>query len=281
MNKWFVFAAAALLGATVYGQDVKPIVKPGEGEASEVAKSGSKFSVEGEVNFTNAYYFRGFNNGDNGLIVQPEATFSYQVYKDDTLTVTPYATFWNNVTDKKYNGGDYWNEFDFTAGVNFEAKRLTFGVEYLLYNSPVNDFKTTHEVGFSLGFNDEEINRLPFALNPHVALYQEIDNPNKRAEGTYLEFGLAPESKVEKLPLTLTAPITLGTSLNHYYENTHGSNEFFGYASAGVVAKYDINDHWYIKGGVQYLQLLANNARIANGGDSHEVIGTIGVGFSY
>jgi hypothetical protein len=268
MRKFLIIVAALFLGATAFAQTPAP-KDTGEGKA---------FTVDGEVNFLSAYFYRGVKTQDEGLIVQPDITLSFRTYKSNALEITPYVELWGNVTDQN---GDKWDELDVYGGVHFQIERFTFTTQYSYQTSPADAFKDIHEVSFVLEFNDADVNRLPFALNPHIGFYQEIDNPNKRSENTYLEFGIAPEFKVEKLPVTLTLPVTLGTSLNHYYESGNGNNSFFGYASVGLDARYDINDHWYIHGGVEYLQLLANNARAANGGDSNEVIGMVGVGFSF
>ena len=41
------------------------------------------------------------------------------------------------------------------------------------------------------------------------------------------------------------------------------------------------NGKWYLSGSVNYLHLFADSLEFANYGDQDEIIGSIGIGFSY
>jgi hypothetical protein len=70
-------------------------------------------------------------------------------------------------------------------------------------------------------------------------------------------------------------------SLDGYYTDRRGRNEFFGYASIGARPAYRLDEHWSVYAGVEYVHLFADSARAANAGDDGKVIGVIGVSFNH
>src|SRR5690606_10561101 len=121
---------------------------------------------------------------------------------------------------------------------------------YTFYTSPANYFSTVQEVALSLSYDDsalwaERSGDLEFALNPSVTLAAEVKNsafgPD---EGIYLELGLSPSLSVEAgdVPLSLSFPITVGFSVDDYYEDGAGEDDTFGYGKVGVALGADISE---------------------------------------
>jgi len=249
------------------------------------SSSSSPWSISAQVTDTSAYFFRGDNQGDdNHLIIQPELTIGYSFYSSDKqLTITPYLDLWGNLTDKHFGNEDNWfNELDITPGVEFKTGRVDFSVEAITYYSPVDAFKLYEEGGFKLGFDDTGLTPLPFALNPHLDAYQQITRTADNAPmGSYMELGLAPLFNIAKLPMTVTIPVTLGTSLQHYYHDAAGADQFVGFGSAGVLVTWNVTDHWSIAGGADYYRLFAQNLIDDNNGDHSTVVGHMTLGYSY
>lgn len=262
-------------------QATAPRVAPATDDESEDEAEGGLF-VEGVVHYRTDYYFRGFNLRDRGLTIQPEITLGYAFASADGVTVTPYVNLWGNLTDDRYDRVDYVDEVDVTAGVEWTAGRFTVGVQYLYYASPSDGFADTQDLGVSLGFDDAGVTSLPVALNPYIAVYRELSNPDRDGHGaTYGEIGIEPAYDWPDAPVTLAFPVKMGVSLDRFYEHADGGNDFVGYVSAGIVAQYAIGEHWFAVAGVEYLCLLSDDTRDANGGDRHDWVATVGVGFSY
>ncbi len=285
MNKLLTLASVALLATPLFAQeDLNK--NPGEGVRGpeftnpEVKTEPSKFTFEGEVNYVTSYFSRGYNYGKDHLFIQPTATLSYEAMKNDPFTLTPYFNVWANITDDQYAHLDYFDELDLTAGLTLEFGRFTVGANYIYYVSPADNFDDLHEIGMSLSFDDSDVNHLPIALNPYVSVFSEVIDRGG-PEGAAAELGINPEFTIEKTPLTLSFPMRLGVNVNDFYFDANGGNDPFGYISGGIGAVYNLNDNWYVTGGAHYLNLLAGSTRASNGGDVHQVIGKVGVGFSY
>lgn len=272
------FGSAAYAAAPASAPTASP-----DAVTDDAVAPDSKLSINAEADFTTAYMFRGYNNGDSGLIFQPTITAGYTLVDNPNgLKITPHLNLWANITDKSYNHLDYWDELDIVPGVDFISGRFTFTAEYLAYYSPANNFGTTHEIGGILAFDDSGLTKLPFAVNPTVAIYQELRNPNKGHEGTYFELGVEPEFDVQGVKgLSFSTPIKFGGGFSQYYTHANGRNAVAGYAQGGIAAKYQINDHFYFKVEADYYQLLSQSTILANDGRDNKVVGTIGIGYDF
>ena len=143
-------------------------------------------------------------------------------------------------------------------------------------------------MGFS--YNDAKLLG-PFALNPSVLIAFEFDGQADAGahEGVYAQIGIAPGYTFladSAYPLTLSVPLAVGLSLSDYYEFGTGSDDTFGYFSAGATLSVPLAfippefGKWLVKAGVQVL-VLGDNLKAINDGDEVQVIGTLGVAFSY
>jgi hypothetical protein len=279
---WLLAASLMALGAEP-GVD-EPPTEPGQVRhkvqgATEKGDEGEEgpFTLELAAALKTAYVFRGYTVVDTGLIVQPEATLTF----NGLGAVKPYVGVWNNFSEEKLGRERLWsdwNEFDATAGMVIERGDWSLDLQYNYYTSPSDAFDDVHEIGGLLKYAGKM--GMPIALSPHVCAYYELKDDSDHDQNAYLEFGLEPEFELSDF-LTLSAPFTLGTSLNHYYEDSRGGDEFFGYASAGALVTWKVNETVSLYGGVEYLRLLADSTQAANSGDEDKVVGSVGAGFSF
>ncbi len=259
MKKLFVFAVA-FLGLCSFTSLVRAEAAP------------SKLSIDGELDYTSAYFFRGTRNTD-GPNLSASLNLGYVAYETDSLTLKPFVNVWGLATDESYSRMDHFYELDATVGVEATVGSLTLAVEYLYYSSPGDAFDDVHELGLTLSLDNKGF------LNPSLGVYREVKGDRVGGDGTYLEVGIAPSFDVGNV--SMTVPVKVGMSLDNYFTKSDGSSDFLGYGSVGVVAIYPLNDNWHLSAGVEYLRLFSDDTKAANNGDRDQFIGTLGVGFAY
>jgi hypothetical protein len=121
-----------------------------------------------------------------------------------------------------------------------------------------------------------------FAVKPYVLVARELSGQadGGTEEGTYLELGIAPGYTASRISLAM--PVKVGLSLGDYYE-TLGGDERFGFFSLAAVATVPFTSApttlgtWNVHGGVEYLRLGDRNQALGE----NQVVGSIGIGFSY
>ena len=105
----------------------------------------------------------------------------------------------------------------------------------------------------------------------------------------YAQIGIAPGYTFladSAYPIAVSVPLAVGLSLSDYYEFGTGSDDTFGFFSGGVTVSVPLAfippafGKWLIKGGVQVLY-LDDNLTAINNGDRTQVIGTVGLAFTY
>jgi hypothetical protein len=97
-----------------------------------------------------------------------------------------------------------------------------------------------------------------------------------------MEIGVAPGYAASRASIAF--PIKVGFSLSDYYELA-GEDNKFGFFSIGGLVTVPLGGTtsfgaWNVHGGVEY-QALGTTTEFFNGGDSSQVIGSFGIGFSY
>ncbi len=253
-------------------------------EAEAPAVNTGALSFSGVVDFTNAYYFRGYLQENDGLIVQPAFTASAALA--DNISI--YGGIWNSLHSEQTGGDDIWYEADLYAGIDFDLAPFTVGLNYTLYTYPNGAFDAIHEASIKLAFDDATLyseGNAPVVFNPYLLLAYELGDGNG-SEDTYLEAGVAPSFPLGDSGLEISVPISLGMSVDDYYVDADGSNEFLGYGTIGLAtsiplpmpAKYG---EWNLNASIKYLYLFADGLEAANEGDANELIGTVGVSFAY
>jgi hypothetical protein len=182
-----------------------------------------------------------------------------------------------------------WYESDFytTLGFGFGGG-TSFSTTYTAYTSPNDGFTTVKEISFKLGVDDSaQLGK--FAVKPYVLLAQEFGTDINTGQadgglnaGTYMEIGFAPGYAASKASIAF--PIKIGLSLSDYYE-LDGEDNKFGFFSIGGIVTVPLGGTtsygaWNLHGGVEY-QALGTTTEFYNGGESNQVIGSFGIGFSY
>ena len=255
---------------------------------------GSAISVQLNLDFTNAYFYRGIRQQDKGLIVQPAARLTTRLVDDAELKLDGFIGTWNSFGP---NGGtqtgafvEDWYESDLYAGFTLTHGKLSLTTSYTFLTSSSDAFQSVQELGFTLALDDSEWMKA-WALKPYATLAIETgsngsDGPDLD-NGTYLEFGIAPgfSFDVGKTPVTLTVPASVGLSLSDYYQDAGGSDDTFGFAQVGAKASIPLGEParlgtWTLNAGVSVL-FLGDHTKAFNNGDDTEVIGTVGLQWNF
>jgi len=246
-------------------------------------------TFSGGVDYVTAYFVRGYELADRGLIVQPFAQVAVKAYESTDFNITPYIGTWNSFHEYAAPGDSQWWEADVYGGVDFGTGPLTIAALYTFYTYPGDAAGTIEELGVKLSYDDAaeaEGMGLPFQLRPYIGWYKETTNQNTW-QGQYLEVGINPGFDLTGTPIGLSFPIAVGLSPDGYYIESNGSNEFFGFTSVGAYANYALPfgtyyGSWSLYGGVTWYYLNAHSARYV-GGESRtsEAAAKIGVSFVY
>jgi hypothetical protein len=251
-------------------------------------------SVQFNLDFTNAYFYRGIRQQDKGLIVQPAARLTARLVNDDDFKLDGFIGTWNSVGPNAgtQTGGliDDWYESDVYAGFTLTSGKISLTTSYTFLTSPSDAFQAVQELGFTLALDDSEWLKA-WALKPYATLAIETgSNGSDSADldtGTYLELGIAPGFSFDagKTPVTLTFPASVGFSLSDYYENAAGSDDTFGFGQAGAKASIPLGEPgrfgtWTLNAGVSVL-FLGDHTKAINRGDATEFIATVGLQWNF
>ncbi len=252
-------------------------------------------TITGGFDVLNRYMFRGIRQNSTGIAMWPYFDLGIAAWSGDGGLKTAGINFgtWNSLhtgdTGTDGPSGKLWYESDFyaTLGLGFGGG-VSLATTYTAYTSPNNTFSTVKEIMFKLGVDDSAyLGRA--AVKPYVILAQELDTSPGLGQadggdnaGTYVELGVVPGWAGAAVGLAF--PIKLGLSAGDYYELA-GEDDTFGYFSVagivtvplGGVTKYG---GWNVHGGVEF-QALGDTTEALNGGDGSQVIGSVGIGFSY
>ena len=311
-----VAAVPAFFAPTASAQEPVPTQRPQTGIDGRVgepladrpaadADVGDAYSFTFGTSVTDKYYFRGYLQEDQGVIVQPYAELgislinSEAVSDDDTPTYTVDFTggIWNSVHSSKTGfsgtGPSSWYESDQYGGLTFTTGDLSIGLLYTNYSYPSGAARSIGEVQASiayaipLGGNAEDPGDVDFTLTlGAIGAYEVYDGNGD--EDAYLEVDVTPEVAFETggTDLTLSFPFVVGASLKDYYFDNTGSEEFFGFFSVSATlgvplpmpAKYG---EWTLSGGLTYVYLNAESLQTLNGGDSSDILGSVNLEVSF
>ena len=252
---------------------------------------------------TNQYFFRGILQENTGAIVQPSADFVFPLSEGENTSWSFSMGTWSSLHDGPTGSGgaeaSIYYELDAYAGIGVDfAENWSGSVSYIAYTSPNSSFSTLHEFDFSASFDDSGLfggDSGGFSgLQPSVLVAWELagqaDGGGRLGdEGIYLQVGIEPAFDLvegEILSVSASFPVVTGLSLSDYYEGATGNDDFFGFAQADVSLSITLNfvparlGSWTLSGGVGILALGDNLATI-NGGDSSEVILSLGLGIAF
>lgn len=266
----------------------------------EKGPNTGRIGIGAGVDLTTDYYFRGIIQETEDYIVQPYAELTFKLWDGvpafGNLALT--VGTWNSLHGGPTGAGganvdpEFWYETDFYTKLNWTVfEDLTAGVIYTAYMSPNDFFGTVQELAVSLGYNDSTLLG-PFALNPSLLIAFELEGQADAGDhpGVYLQLGLAPGytfNAESTYPITLSFPLIVGLSLDEYYEFGTGRDSTFGYFQGGVGLAMPLAfipasfGSWQIKTGVNVLHLGGNLRDVNKDRDRTEVIGTVGIAFTY
>lgn len=259
-------------------------------DAESTSPNTGALSLSGGMDLVTAYVFRGAEVSDTGVILQPWAQLNAAAYKSDSLTITPYIGFWNDIQSvEQAPSTSEWFELDAYGGVDFGVGDFTIGAIYTFYTYPGNAFQTIQELGFKVSYNDSKLCEkagLPIQFKPYAAWYLETDDPNG-ASDQYVELGVNPTIPLKDSPFSFNFPLTVGLSPDGYFLTNDGNNEPFGYVSIGAFANYALPfaskwGAWNLYAGATYYYLNASSLKHANGEDTdYQLVGKAGIAFVY
>ncbi len=261
-----------------------------------------KISASAGFDITNAYFFRGIVQEDQGFIIQP--------WVDISLNLSDNFDFnfgiWNSFHDVKTaaantgNEPDTWYEADLYFGLTYTGLENTeLGISYTALTSPNNGFPTIREVGFSAAYDDSalwEDTAIASGLQPSMKLVFELDGQADLGsnEGIYLELAIEPSFAIiesEDFPVTLSIPVTVGLSLGDYYEDPSSpggdDDSNFGYLDIGAVFSMPLTcipadyGQWEMSVGLHYLYLSESTEALNQDTNGDEIIATFGISMGY
>jgi hypothetical protein len=259
--------------------------------ASAQANSG-RIAFNMGLDTSHAYFFRGIRQERDGVIAQPyfDTTVMLLDGGDGLNSIAFTVGQWNSFHSSgrgTTTGPHTWYESDFFTGFTLGLENWEAGVSYTAYMSPSHSFGTVQEIGISLSLDDTGVTMLPLLLHPHLALAVEVHGQadGGASEGAYFELGIEPGLDLAEGSLSLTVPLTLGMSLNNYYEDGGLTNDTFGYLDLGLVLRMPLNvpesfGSWELTGGAHML-LLGRYLESLNGGNQFQAIGSVGLSIGY
>jgi hypothetical protein len=288
---------AALLAAMLGGL---PPAAGAEEAAGEDPEDASRFSAAFQIDFTNAYFFRGIQNERDGFIAQPWGELYFNLFsaeqgliRDVTIGGGVWNSWHSEKTGRDHSPGPlYETDWYPIFSVGFEND-ITFTFVYYWYSSPNGAFDTVEELNLKLEWDDSEtLGR--WALQPWINLAMETHltsfGPDK---GEGVQLGIEPtlwELENDTYPLSLTIPAELGLAIDDYYEEEDeegGTSEnAFGYASVGLLASLPITaipesfGAWTVSAGGE-LFFLSDTLEEVNRGDHVYPVVTASLGVEF
>ena len=251
--------------------------------AGTIEEAETPLSVTAGVDVVSAYWWNGYLYENSGLIAQPYLEVGVLLSDGgDGPTVDVYFGWWNSLhserTDANESAADAWYETDLYGGVTlgFEHFDLDFIYTFYLYPNN-NDFHSVQEAGVVLGWYPDTQTPVGWLLGePTVGVYLEtrrsnVGNVGDRASYARIDFGPSMEWVPDKVGVSF--PVSIGVSIDSFYEDASGNDELIGYASLGIDLEIPLGER---SGGEATLNLgavgllLSDNVREINGTDDTE-----------
>lgn len=282
-QKFLTSALCAGLGVAAFSASAQE-------EAPGLNNSAVSFAIG--VDVPTKYIFRGFEIEENGLILQPYAEASFAIAEG----VDFYIGTWNSIHENETgttaaSSNDEWFESDLYAGVSLGLfDPISLDVSYVHYLYPSNTFGDYKEINLAIGYDDSEVLG-EYAVSPYALLAFEFDTTSAGDDDNiYLELGgewgmSLVES--EDYPIDLTIPVAIGLSLDEFYVDAGGDNEFFGFVSIGANLGMPLTfipsefGSWSAGAGLT-LFILNDDAGLDDGdNDDFNLVGTLGIAMEY
>ena len=286
-----LFSTAAVLGA---------LAAPAVAQEEGISLPGA--SAEVTVDYVTNYFFRGYEQqvSDAGIVIQPGASFTIPVVDGVTATVGTWGSMHTETGAAAASGN--WYEQDVYGSLDATFGDFTASVSYTLYTYPNLVAGSVHELGFGLSYDDSEYLG-DFAFAPYIYVGMEIDGSNTSTatplpgtsgeEATYLEVGgaFSLDSLTEGTfaeAWSWEVPFSVGMSIDNYYNDASGAEEFLGFISVGVAGSVPLSEligtdewvgAWDLSVGLSALFIMSDldGVQTDNGGGDVQSIGTVGI----
>ena len=256
-----------------------------------------RFSGTFQLDWTNAYFFRGILNEREGIILQPWGELYYSLYSSEDGFLRDVSvgggiwTTWHSERTLADEDPQWFYEADYypIVSLGFAGGVSLTGV-YYFYTSPNGAFTTVQELNLKLAWDDSEaLGR--FAMAPYVNFAIETHNtsfgPNT---GSGVQIGAEPtlwSFEHERYPVKFTFPVELGLAIDNYYENADGSENNFGYVNFGLKMSVPLAfvpkqlGEWSFSLAAKGFYISDDIANASNGGHNWQpvVVGSLGVSF--
>jgi len=232
------------------------------------------------VNFVSEYIGRGVVAERKGVIAQPYVNLYLTMYEGNGCIqkVTLDLGLWSSVHSRRNS----WFELDYSPGVSVNfAQDFLLVAHYLGVNSPANAFRTSHNLNFTLAYDDARLLGA-WALNPHFTYLRELQGKvgNGPSCGNYYNVGIAP-ALPSCGPVTFSLPVNAGFGNAGFYRD----NKTFGFFSSGVNAAVPLPcppafGQWALNFGATYYYLPKHQVE-AERISQNRVVFMGGVGMSF
>lgn len=270
-------AGAAVLGVSAQAQDAPPQINNGA------------FTWSLGADAVSTYIFRGYEQEDSGLIIQPYVEVGTPLGDSGLdLVVGQWNSLHSKQTGESGNGPGAWYESDFYAGVTYAMDQFTFGGMFTGYYSPNNAFRDIEELAFTVAYDDSDYLG-EWAVTPYAMLAIETRDAGG-SEDIYLELGGelgAPFVAQENMgDISLSFPFAIGLSIDDYYQDAGGDNEFWGFLAVGAAASMPLNflpaeyGSWGASAGLD-LVVVNDDANLLDNGDDFALVLSVGIGMEY
>lgn len=280
-----LFSTAAVLGA---------LAAPAVADEHEgITLPGA--SAEVTLDYVTNYFFRGYEQQlDEGIIIQPGASFTIPVVDGVDATIGTWGSFH---TEQPVGSDSNLYEQDIYAGLDTTVGDFSLSVLYNVYTYPDNTLTSVNELGFGIGFDDSEYLG-DFAFSPYAYVGIEVNgtNSNNATEAVYLELGGA--FSLDGLTEGTFAeawswevPITVGLSLDDYYNDASGAEETLGFVSVALAGSIPMSeligsDEWFgawdLSVGLSLLFIGSDlDGVITDNGNEFQIIGSAGLARSW
>jgi len=308
-------AAAAALGMTLGTVHVQA-----QEEAPAINNGSVSFTIGADV--VTEYWFRGIQQENQGFILQPYADVNFALMSNEDFTLDGYFGVWNSLhwgdgTSSTPNNppgstgnDDVWYEADFFIGATLGLGDFGIDFGYTNLYGPNAGAEFAEEIHVGVSYDDSELWGENFGgLAPYATVVFEIDGGSDGLagaggdKGTYLELGIEPSFAIydsADYPLTLSVPVTLGLSLDDYYEFVDAGGNIdddeFGFVQVGAVVSMPLTmvpaeyGAYEVSAGIHYIQAgdvaEADPFGVTSGGgfstgDDDSIFASFGISMSY
>ena len=248
------------------------------------------------------YIFRGYELEEDGFILQPYAEVSFAVAEGYDFYMGTWASIHSRQTGAaSFSDGtstaennDIIFETDYYAGLSISVfDPISLDISYVSYNYPNGGLGDYQEIDIAVAYDDTDLWGGDFTLSPYALIAFEFATEDVFGDddNIYLELGAETGFNVyqsEDYPIDLTVPVTVGLSLDEFYVDDDGDNEFFGYISIGanfgmpltfIPSEYGA---WSAGAGLTFYILNDNAAGLDDGSNENfNLVATLGIAMEY